>query len=197
MRNWENIFTWLLRISLLLSAILFFVKGDISNGIGAILSFFISLLPLWLAEEFKFKLPWEIEMFISLVLVAHIVLGEGFEFYRYFVYYDKILHFSNSIGIAIFVFFAGYALFFASRPKLNIGFALITVFLCTVGIGALWEIGEYAGDVLFGFHSQGSPIDSSLVDTMKDLIYDMIGGALGAIATAIFIRREKKAEVID
>ena len=192
MRNWENIFTWLLRISLLVSSILFFANGDISNGVGAILSFFISLLPLWLAEEFKFKLPWEIEMFVSFVLVAHIVLGEGFKFYQRFAYYDKILHFSNSIGIAIFVFIAGYALFFAARPKLNIGFAILTVFLCTVGIGALWEIGEYAGDVLFGFHSQGSPIDSPLIDTMKDLLYDMIGGALGAIATAIFIRREKK-----
>ncbi len=188
----EHIFTWILRGSLFVAGVLFFVNGDIANGIGSLLAFFISLLPLWIEENFRFKLPWEIELFVATVLVAHIILGEGLGLYHKFPYYDKILHLSNSIGIAIFVFMAGYALYFASRPNLSITFAIITVFLCTLGIGALWEIIEYIGDRIFGFHSQGSPIDPPLVDTMKDLIYDMLGGALGAVSTAIFIKREQR-----
>ena len=190
--KFEHIFTWILRGSLFVASILFFVNGDVANGIGSILAFGISLLPIWIEERFRFKLPWETEIFIALVLVAHMILGEGFRFYDHFPYYDKILHMSNSIGIAIFVFIAGYALYFAARPNLNMTFAIITVFFITLGIGALWEIAEYAGDRIFGFSSQGSPIDDPLTDTMKDLIYDMLGGALGAISTAIFIKRERK-----
>ena len=190
----EQTFTWLLRISLFLASVLFFLNRDVANGVGSIFAFVISLLPLWVEERFRFRLPWEVELFIVVVLVAHMIVGEGFRLYDSFPYYDKILHFSNSIGIAIFVFIAGYALFFAARPNVNMNFAALFVFFTALGIGALWEVIEYLGDKIFGFQSQGSPVDDPLTDTMKDLIYDMLGGALGALSAAIFIKRERKAQ---
>jgi len=55
--KFEHTFTWILRGSLFGASILFFVNGDVANGIGSILAFGISLLPIWIKEKFRFKLP--------------------------------------------------------------------------------------------------------------------------------------------
>jgi hypothetical protein len=54
----------------------------------------------------------------------------------------------------------------------------LIAFCVAVTIGVLWEIFEFGMDQLFGMNMQ----KSGLMDTMGDLIVDVIGASLGALA---------------
>ncbi len=69
----------------------------------------------------------------------------------------------------------------------------IAIFLITLGLGALWEIAEFAGDQLLGMHAQGSPEMGPLTDTMWDLIMDGLGGVLAAVLGPIYMKHSRKS----
>ena len=78
------------------------------------------------------------------------------------------------------------------RPWLD----AIAIFLVTLGLGALWEIGEYGVDQILGRATQGSPRMSALDDTMVDLIMDGLGGVLGAIFGPLYIRYARRGPAV-
>ncbi len=53
-----------------------------------------------------------------------------------------------------------------------------------VAIGTMWEIFEFAMDQTFGMNMQ----KSGLMDTMTDLIVDVIGGAVGAFSGFLYLK---------
>jgi hypothetical protein len=52
-------------------------------------------------------------------------------------------------------------------------------------VGLLWEVFEFAMDSLFSLNMQ----KSGLVDTMGDLMVNMVGGALAAGAGVLYLMR--------
>lgn len=66
------------------------------------------------------------------------------------------------------------------RPR----FVALFAFMFAVGMGALWEIFEFAMDQLFGMNMQ----KSGLIDTMWDLIVDTAGALVIALLGWVYLR---------
>jgi hypothetical protein len=79
--------------------------------------------------------------------------------------------------------------------KINQTFLVVVVILATLGIGAVWEIFEYASDTLIypkvpGWHHfQGNAQQDANTDTMTDLVTDTVGGIFGALLCIAFVNR--------
>ena len=104
-------------------------------------------------------------------MVFGAVLGWGFNFYDHIWWYDKFAHFSFSL-----VGTMGLARLFLHRFRVDSVLLLLTVLWMTwLGIGSLWEIGEWAADRIEGTrHSRG------YFDTLYDMIWNSVGAGVGA-----------------
>lgn len=101
-------------------------------------------------------------------------LGEGLSLFERIHWWDHLAHALG--GIMAFALFRAWAL---PRLRTN-GPALVALsVLMALAVGAAWEMGEFASDTWLRTATQ-----SGNTDTMLDLVWDAIGGALGATATA-------------
>ena len=112
------------------------------------------------------------------------MMGHALGWYEAFWWYDKALHFLVPVAMVLTL----YALSQATEwiwnwrhvKPLEVG---IYLFSMAVALSALWEILEFAMDQLFGTEEQ-----NGLADTMVDLIADVLGALLGAVAVAWLTR---------
>jgi hypothetical protein len=96
-------------------------------------------------------------------LAAHVVLGMAGGLYERSVLYDKVVHLAASFGLARWI-----AAHFAERVPRSL------VMLAALGLGALFELFEFAADTTGLVVAQ-----RGLADTMLDLAADAAGAALG------------------
>lgn len=196
--KWELYLAWLLKVVVLLTALGQFVRGEWVFGVGVLVAAALASLPAYLSQNNKYPFPVEIEILLSLILVVHLTLGLALDFYNTFDHYDKVLHYGNSILISFIGFLVAYALHFTGRLHTSSWGIVIVILLITLGIGAFWEIMEYASDQLVYGHvasvqkQQGSPTSSPLDDTMLDLVGDLVGGVIGAFLGGLYIRYSKR-----
>ena len=82
-----------------------------------------------------------------------------------------------------------FALFYGDRyaaPPLALGFL---AFCLAVTIGSLWEVFEFAMDQIFGLSMQ----KSGLVDSMWDIILNILGAALAGLSGYFYLIGRNKA----
>ncbi|MBK7583251.1 MAG: hypothetical protein IPI67_24040 [Myxococcales bacterium] len=108
------------------------------------------------------------------------------------IWFDKVLHFGNSLLVGLLAFLIVYALHFTGRLQISSVANAVVILLLALGMGALWEIAEYVADLAFHQGSQGSPAMNPLDDTMWDLILDGAGGALGGLLGSVYMRLSKR-----
>lgn len=159
----------------------------------------IIVAPKRLKERFDFMIPLPLETSLNIFAFCGFVLGDVFDFYKKIPIWDSILHTLSGVILA----YGGFVLiaYFVKRESINIhmshGFICASVVCFSLALGAIWEIGEYLMDDMFGMNNQQymestrgtlySKKDIPLVghealnDTMKDLILDLAGAT--AIAT--------------
>jgi len=99
------------------------------------------------------------------VLAAHVVLGMAAGLYERSALYDKLVHLAVSFGLARLV--AGALAQRAPRWLLA---------LAALGLGAVWEVFEFAADATGLVTAQ-----RGLADTMLDLGADAAGALLGGL----------------
>lgn len=144
----------------------------------------LSLVPVLIARRADVKVP---PGFIAAVVVfvgATLFLGEVFDFYERFWWWDIAMHGGSAIGFGLVGFVLVFMMFQGDRfaaPHFAIAFF---AFCFAVTIGAVWEVFEFLMDQLFGLNMQ----KSGLLDTMGDLIVDMIGAALGATSGYAYLK---------
>ena len=152
--------------------------GRWSLAFVALATFALSLAPVLLASRLRIQLPLPFLAATSLFVFASIFMGEAFDFYERFWWWDLALHGSSAVGFGLIGFLFVFMLFegdrFAAPPS---AMAFIT-FCLAMTVGSIWEVFEYLMDQSFGLNMQ----KSGLTDTMTDLI---INGAGAAIAAAI------------
>jgi len=182
----ENIpyLTWI--VWTILAAATVFAVGTQhwSNVFVIITAFFLTLLPALSSERFRIQLPLSFLAAISLFVFATLFLGEVFDFYNRYWWWDILLHGSSAVGFGIIGFLFVFYLFqgdkYAAPP-----WALALISFCfAVSIGAIWEVFEFAMDEIFSLHMQ----KSGLTDTMSDIIVDMVGASIGAISGFLWIK---------
>ncbi|SKB06199.1 hypothetical protein [Aeromicrobium choanae] len=98
------------------------------------------------------------------------VLGWGLDFYDRIWWYDDFAHFTFSLVSTM-----GIARLVLHRYRADTAaLLLLALWLSWLGIGSLWEIGEWASDQMQStHHSRG------YADTMLDMILNAAGSALG------------------
>jgi hypothetical protein len=133
---------------------------------------FVTLLPLLVGRRWKVFIPPEFEALAVLFVFASLFLGEVRGYYARFWWWDLALHAGSGFLLGIL----GFLLVYVMNEKKDIelemkpSFVALFAFMFSLGLGALWEIFEFAVDMLFGWNMQ-----KGLVDTMGDLIVDAVG----------------------
>ncbi|MCL7464820.1 hypothetical protein [Phaeovulum sp. NW3] len=138
----------------------------------------LTLAPIYLSSRVGLRLPTAFLVGITLFIFATIFLGEAFDFYNRYWWWDVVLHGGSALGFGMLGFLFAFMLFEGDRFAAPAWALALIGFTIAVTIGALWEIFEFGMDQIFGLNMQ----KSGLVDTMGDLIVDVIGASIGALA---------------
>lgn len=144
----------------------------------------LSLLPVLAEGRFGIRLPVRFVAWVVIFVFATIFLGEAFDFYNRFWWWDIALHGGSAVGFGLIGFLFVFMLFEGDRyaaPAWAVAFA---GFCFGLTIGTVWEVFEFAMDQIFGLNMQ----KSGLIDTMGDLILDMIGAAIGAFSGFLYLK---------
>lgn len=146
----------------------------------------VTLLPLVLGRRFDVRIPPEFEFLTVIFVYASLFLGEVHGYYIRYWWWDAVLHTGSGFLLGILGFLLVYVL--NQRPDVDMHmrprFVALFAFMFSVGMGALWEIFEFAMDQMFGMNMQ----KSGLVDTMWDLIVDCMGAAVIALLGWMYLR---------
>jgi hypothetical protein len=150
----------------------------------AAMTFALSLLPTFFAGRFGILLPTSFVAAIVIFIFATIFLGEAFDFYERFWWWDVILHTGSAIGFGLVGFLFIFMMFHGDKYAAPPWALSFIAFCFAMTIGAVWEVFEFAMDQIFGMTMQKSGLD----DTMWDLIVDAIGASLGALAGFLYLK---------
>ncbi|MCT8999900.1 hypothetical protein [Chelativorans intermedius] len=191
--SWEIRLAWVLRFLILATAAFHLYQGAFLYTLLCMAALMMMVAPPLLAHTSRLNIPVEIELFVLWWLVTDMTLGRMLDLYEAILFYDKFLHFGNSGLLAILSFLAIYTLRMTCRLQTGFFLNLSGIFLLTLGAGALWEILEFASDAFFAQGAQGSPDMDPLEDTMWDLIVDGLGGLLGGLLGAWYMRVSRRS----
>ena len=142
----------------------------------ALITLGLSMAPVYVARWAEITVPKGFMLAVVMFVGGTIFLGEGFEFYDRFWWWDIAMHGGSAIGFGLIGFVLVFMMFQGDRfaaPPLAIA---LFAFCFAVAIGAMWEIFEFTMDQLFGTRMQ----KSGLMDTMGDLIVDCGGALIGS-----------------
>lgn len=180
----QNIVVYAIWTTLAVAALLSVAFGRGSLVFISLTTFVVSLLPAIFFDRFNIKLPVSVFATIVVFVFATLFLGEAFNFYERYWWWDMVLHGGSAIGFGLVGFLFMLMLFHGDRyaaPPIAIAFM---AWCFALSVGACWEIFEFAMDQIFGTNMQ----KSGLVDTMTDLIIDGLGASIGAMAGFFYLK---------
>lgn len=194
----RRLFVIALRLVTVIAGIYQIFFGELVIGIYIMIATGAIMLPGLFTRNRIRTVPLELELIFSIMVFIALVVGETLDFYQSIPYYDKFVHFMLPLFIGLTAFLLAYTFHETGGLKMRRVPLLIIVVLVTMGIGAVWEVIEYLYDMLIYPHYhifeklQGSTTETPLVDTMNDLIFDMVGGLFGALLALRYIESESK-----
>lgn len=188
----ESRLAWLLRLLILGTAVIHLIEGAVLYALLCVVVIVALMAPALLAGTKRANFPIEIELAALWGAVSDMTLGRLAGLYDGTVWFDKALHFGNSFLIGILAFLIICALHCSGRLRTSYLANVLIIALLALGIGALWEIFEYAADLYFNRGAQGSPVMAALDDTMWDLILDGAGGTFGGIVGSAYLRFSRR-----
>ena len=183
--------TWLARIIwglLALFALDAVFQGNWPLAFVSLATLALSLVPLFAARRAEVAVPPSFIAAIVVFVGGTLFLGEVFDFYNRFWWWDMVMHAGSAIGFGLIGFVLVFMMFQGDRyaaPPFAVAFF---AFCFALAIGAFWEIFEFAMDQIFGLNMQ----KSGLMDTMADLIMDFIGALIGSGAGYAYLRGRAK-----
>lgn len=174
---------------LLLAAIGAAFEGRWSLTFVAIATLLLALAPVFLAHRLGITLPLPFVAATTIFLIASIFMGEAFDFYERVWWWDIALHASSAIGFGLIGFVFVLMMFAGDRFAAPPWALCLMAFALAVTVGACWEIFEFLMDTWFGFSMQ----KSGLIDTMGDLIVDVVGAAFSSWLGYVYLRAKDKS----
>jgi VanZ family protein len=184
---------YLMRALVLLAAAVFFFEKDWQSGAAAVLVFILMTVPSLLRERKQVYLPFTLEFGIVFFLFCTLLLGQIMRFYDSVPHWDTFLHVQSGLVLGT----AGFVLIYTlnehgdGKLKLSPGFIALFAITFAVFIGVLWEICEYAADLLFDTRYWQGQTDMN-ADTMNDLIADTIGAVIVSVTGYFWMYRHKR-----
>jgi uncharacterized membrane protein YjdF len=161
----------------------------------------ITFAPLFLQKHFHVLIPAEFVLISIAFVFASLFLGEIHGYYTRYWWWDIALHTGSGVLLGI----VGFLLVHVLNETENIGvhmkpgFVAFFAFLFAVGIGALWEIFEFAMDSFFGINMQKPMLadPSGLTDTMWDLIVDTLGALVISVLGYGYIKTARNESFLE
>lgn len=170
------------QLLLIISTVYTFFIGEYVWAIAGLFSLTLTILPGILRNKYGVILPWDLDLL--LVVAVYLSVGGGvMGWYDAYPEFDKITHFFSSLTVAIFAFVAVVIIHYYTEINLNRVMIIVLMITFTLAIGSLWELTEFFYDQLTGSNWQ-----PSVFDTMMDLIYDILGGVVGAYFADLYLQ---------
>ena len=169
--------------------------GQWLNALTASAVLALTLLPILVGRRFNVFIPPELEVLALLFVFGALFLGEVRGYYVRFWWWDLVLHSASGFLLGIVGFLLVHVLNEKEDLELHMkpGFVALFAFMFAVGLGALWEIFEFAMDNAFGLNMQ----KSGLNDTMWDLIVDAIGALVIAVMGYGYLDRARNESFLE
>jgi len=176
------------------------LKSDWVSVASAVLTILFLLLPPLLEKLLKIKLPLSFRWIYLGFIFASMYLGETLSFFYRIMFWDVILHTASAMMLANIAFLLLYVLNRNSKIDrlLSPLCAAIFVFSAPVALGAVWELFEYAADLIFGVNmiKAIAPGDASrfynyklgFLNSLHDLLMDAIGALIIALAVYMHMK---------
>ncbi|MCP3968765.1 MAG: hypothetical protein GY717_00290 [Rhodobacteraceae bacterium] len=174
----------LVRVTLIVAAIGALVLERWSLCFVALATLGASMLPDLLARRMCLRLPVPFLTYSVLFIFATLFLGEAFDFYERYWWWDIALHGTSAMGFGLVGFVFIFYLFEGDRYAAPAWAIAFISWCCAVAIGTMWEIFEFTADMTLGTNM----LKSGLPDTMGDLIVDMLGALFGAISGYLYMK---------
>jgi uncharacterized membrane protein len=164
----------------------------------------VLFLPSVLEHKFKVTFPGAMHLLFVLFLYMAIILGEARGYYRRFYHWDTVLHTFSGIMLSAF----GFCIIdiINKSEKINLGlsdwFMSLFSFCFAVMLDTMWEIVEFFMDSLMDLNMQQYKLPDgtvltghyALVDTMKDLIVDVLGALLISAIGYFVLRLRRRSQ---
>lgn len=184
------------------------------NAFTCLILLILTFVPSFIASKTTMIVPAALQTGFLIFMFLAMLIGEVYNFYEIFPWWDIMLHSSSAFMFGI----VGFLLFDALDRDEKIYFELnrigilIFAFCFAVTCGALWEIFEFSGDMLFGMNMQksvyvsdvsvltqyinrwGRLVDPGLADTMSDLMVDAAGALIAVIVMHFSFKKRRRAK---
>ena len=144
----------------------------------------LTFLPVRFAGYLQIELPRPFLTAIVIFIFATLFLGEVADFYERFWWWDAVLHFISALSFGMMGFLLIFMLFEGDKYAAPAWALAVLAFSLGLSIGTLWEVFEFSMDQVFGMNMQ----KSGLADTMKDLIINAVGAAIGAFSGFLYLK---------
>lgn len=192
-QTWLARAIWLALAGVVLAAL---VQLRLELAFVATATLALSLAPVFVARWAEVHVPPSFIAAMVIFVGGTLFLGEVFDFYERFWWWDIAMHGTSAVGFGIIGFVLVFMMFQGDRyaaPPIAVSFF---GFCFAITIGTAWEIFEFAMDQAFGLNMQ----KSGLKDTMGDLIVDAIGALIGVATGFAYLKERSRgglASLID
>lgn len=156
-----------------------------------VLGVVVMLLPSAINRRWSVPIPRKIYILYYVFLYCAIFLGEVFDFYYVIPHWDIILHAFSGAMLSALGFIMVDLLNMNQRVSVDLSpfFESVFAFCFALALGSIWEIYEFAGDMLLGLNMQKAYLadgtaligKAALLDTMEDMVVDAVAAAIVAI----------------
>lgn len=158
----------------------------------------VVFVPVILDRGVNIRIPRALEIAFVGFCFSGLVLGDLFDFYGRFKWWDILLHGISGVmlGILGYVILSAFMDLEKAKTSVRPVLAAVWIICFALAVGALWEIFEYIADGIFGLNSQQYLTSTGTFDestplkgreALRDTMEDLILGFIGAAAVAIFI----------
>ena len=140
------------------------------------------MLPIVTLKDPFRALPWEMTLLLAAPMIIRIFTGSKIPNDSSSLWDDL-----NSLAFAFSISTIGFLLTVElqiyTSVRMNRAFAVFFVVVFTLAVGGFWQIGEFAGDRLYGTDYQGDNRDVMMV-----LAWNLIGGLIMGFVYDLYLR---------
>jgi uncharacterized membrane protein YjdF len=168
---------WTLLSAMFITGITFICIGRFNSALGIISSAISAILIREFLKKKKIGTKYMLAIYVFFWLN---VLGELL-IYPNINYFDKLLHFSSGILIAMIIY---------DYFKKNIKVDILAIYLACIGLFAIWEIFDWILYVYFGFKISGVWIRGEMImNPYDDSTLDIVSACVGSLVYLIYKKK--------
>lgn len=171
------------------------VAGQPKAIVNGAIAFSITLLPALLERNYEIPLdPW-LGLWVTSAVCLHTLGSAGL--YGQFGWWDSVTHALSASLVAGTGYIVVRAIdLHSDRIRLPHRFAFVFILVLVLAFGVVWELFEFALDVVAAETGLTMPLaQHGLDDTVADLVYDSLGGLV--VAAFGQVRFTNVAEVVQ